>query len=264
MRLSKGGAREIAQRTEVTGFSSLTTAFQDGRGAVVASGHIGNWEVAGAAVASRGIQTDVVARGQRNRLFDEDINGTRRNFGLRVVPQSSATKGILRALRQGRVAGLVSDQDAGANGLFVDFFGWPASTARGPALFAVRTGAPLYLGLFVREPGFPQRYVGTFELIETERTGDRDADVEALVAAYTRKLEEAVRRHPEQYFWYHRRWKTRPSGGAVAAGGTREPPHPADVLDTGPRVPHPGPGSDGPVGSGDSTDVSAGRDGGVT
>ncbi len=254
----------MGSRTHVTGLSALTTVVQNGRGAVVASAHLGNWELGGAALTARGIPMDVVARGQRNVLFDNDLTATRRSLGMRVVSQAQARRGVLGALREGRVVGLVADQDAGGDGVFVDFFGYAASTARGPALFALRTGSPLYLGLAVREPGLPQRYTIHLEPIEIEPTGDRDRDVQAMVQAYTTRLEAAIRAHPAQYFWHHRRWKTRPSTPAPSHGNVEEPGQEADVLpnETGESASPPprGSGTERPPGEG----VTGERDGDLT
>ena len=114
----------------------------------------------------------------------------------------------MAALRAGRVVAFVTDQDARGSGVFVPFFGRLASTHRGPALMALRTGAPLFLGYGMRLPN--GTYTGTIEEITVSRDGDMDDAVYRLTAAFTAKLEAVVRRAPEQYFWQHRRWKTRP------------------------------------------------------
>ena len=230
IRLSRAGPQVITNRTEVLGFSELSQAYADGGGGIVVTGHMGNWEIGGAALASRGIPLDVVVRGQRNRLFDDDLTQTRGALGMRVIPQSKARSGVLRSLREGRVVALVADQDAGGSGLFVDFMGHAASTARGPALFALRTGAPLFLGVIVRERGFPHRYTVHLERVPVAVTGDRDRDVRAIVAAYTEKLAARIREHPEQYFWHHRRWKSTPPSRRLPSVPTEEPPQGADVL----------------------------------
>ena len=104
---------------------------------------------------------------------------------------------------------LVGDQNPIRGGISVDFFGHEANTARGPAVFALRSGAPVFLGLALRNPGAGPRYEVWAEEVPVERTGDLDADVRRLVQAYTTRLEEVVRRAPGQYFWLHRRWKER-------------------------------------------------------
>jgi KDO2-lipid IV(A) lauroyltransferase len=131
---------------------------------------------------------------------------------MRVIERKEAPKKVLRALRSGGAVGIVGDQNVRRGGVFVDFFGKPAATARGTALFALRTGAPIFLGMATRLPGFPQRYRVTFEPVDFVPTGDMEQDVLRLTEAHTKHLEEHVRRAPEQYFWQHRRWKTRPPG----------------------------------------------------
>ncbi len=96
--------------------------------------------------------------------------------------------------------------------VFVQFFGRPASTARGVAVFALRTGSPIFLGVARARPGFPQRYQVSLEKVEYEPTGDMAVDEVRLTEAHTRHLERWVRETPEQYFWQHRRWKTQPPG----------------------------------------------------
>lgn len=214
-----GEPREVmVAHTEVVGLDALREALADGRGAVVASGHLGNWEVGGAALASRGVPVDAVAFRQRNRLFDRDLVANRERLGMRVIPRGEASRAVFRSLEKGRVAALVADQDAGRRGLFVDFFGVPASTARGPAVFSLRSGAPLFLAIALVLPGRPYRCRLHLEPVAYEPRGDVSTDVRGLVRAQVLALEAWVRDHPEQYFWQHRRWKTRPRPPASDAG----------------------------------------------
>ncbi len=153
---------------------------------------------------------DVVAQRQRNPLFDADLVRNRERLGMTVIRRGEAPKRVLRALRQGRVVGIVGDQNLRRGGAFVDFFGRKASTAKGTAIFALRTGCPIFLGVARREPGFPQRYRVTLERIPFVPSGDPEADALRLTETHTRHLEAKIREAPEQYFWQHRRWKTRP------------------------------------------------------
>jgi KDO2-lipid IV(A) lauroyltransferase len=207
-RLGRMDASEIRERTEVIGFDAVREAFSEGKGSIVVSGHFGNWEVGGASIAAHGVPVDVIAQRQRNPLFDADLTANRERLGMRVIERGEAPKRVLGALRAGRAVGIVGDQNVRRGGVFVDFFGRPASTARGTALFALRTGSPLFLGISRRMPGFPQRYRVTFEAVDFTPCGDMDEDVLRLTEAHTRQLERHVRETPEQYFWQHRRWKT--------------------------------------------------------
>lgn len=200
---------ELVRRTETEGLDDVRAALEGGRGAVIVTGHFGNWEIGGAAVAARGVDLSVVALRQANPLFDRELVRTRQNLGMRVVYRGDAPREVLRALREGRPVALLGDQNPIRAGIPVDFFGRPAHTARGPAVLALRSDAPLFLGVAVALDGEAARYRIEFEEVEAERRGDLDADVRRLVQAYTHRLEQWVRRHPEQYFWHHRRWKER-------------------------------------------------------
>lgn len=212
-----GGDRERVERvTRVEGLDALRRSLDQTGGAIVVTGHLGNWEIGGAALAVRGIPVDAVALVQGNRLFDQDLVEARARLGMRVVARGAAPREVLRSLHAGRVAALVADQNARAAGVFVEFFGRLASTYRGPALFALRTGAPLFLGIALRVAGERHQYRVVLEEVAITRTGDLERDVEALTAAHTRALERWVRSAPEQYFWQHKRWKTRPPPAAPA------------------------------------------------
>lgn len=184
----------------------MEQALEAGRGVILLTGHIGNWELGGAYLAARGVPLDAVARGMENPLFDGYLTRTRQRIGMHVVHDADAVRMVPRALRGGRAVAFLFDQGAaGLASTWVPFFGRLAKTPRGPAVFALRLDAPMVFGTAIRQPG--GRFVLSFEPVATVRTGDREADVDAIVAAYTRVLERWVRRVPEQYFWHHRRWK---------------------------------------------------------
>ena len=139
---------------------------------------------------------------------------------MKVVSRGAPVKHLVRALKNGEIVGLVSDQDQGDRGVFVDFFGRKASTPAGGAELALRYDTPMFVCVTVRtSPGRFRFIVRPVEI----RDGDT---VETLTGRYTRVMEEVVRLHPEQYFWMHRRWKTAPSeptGPAVARSGGGTP-----------------------------------------
>lgn len=221
-RLARLGAKEIRARTRVSGLEFLERPTREGRGVTVVTGHLGNWEVGAAAIAARGLPVDVVAARQRNPLFDARLTRARQGLGLTVIPRGEARPRVLASLRSGRVIGILGDQDARRAGIFVDFFGRPAATARGPALLTVRAGAALTTLFSLRLPGSPPRYEVRIEEVETPQVGRRSAalatKVAALTQAFTSRLEARVREHPEQYFWHHRRWKTPPPEASAGSG----------------------------------------------
>ena len=182
-------------------------AVDAGRGVVLVGGHFGNWELGAATIAANGRAVDAVYQRQRNPLFNDSIVKARQRLGLRLIDRRVATRQALASLREGRTVGFVADQNAGRNGVFVPFFGRLASTHRGPALLAIRSGAPMFFGAAVRQG---DHYLGLTEEITVNREGDLDQVVARLTAAFTSVLERLVREYPGQYFWHHRRWKTRP------------------------------------------------------
>ena len=210
VRMSGRGAGDVVRRTSVHGIEVVEEAVRRGTGRGRGTGHLGNWELGGAAMAARGLPVDVVVARQRNRLFDARLEASRQALGMNVIPRGQAPRRVLAALRAGRVVGILGDQDARRAGIFVDFFGRLASTARGRRSCPSRAGARLVLGVAIREGGAEPRYSVYFEPLDPPETGELDQDVFALTQAYTHRLEAYIRRFPEQYFWLHRRWKTPP------------------------------------------------------
>jgi len=193
----------------VDNWTCVERARAQGKGIIFVTGHLGNWELAGAYVAARGVGVDAIARRMENPLFDAYLTRTRQRLGMTVVHDSEAVRRTPRSLREGRGIAFLSDQGVlGLASTFVPFFGRPAKTPRGPAVFALRLKAPVVFGIAIRQPS--GKYRMSFEPVTVQDTGDRDRDVDAVVAEYTKTLERWVRRAPEQYFWHHRRWRRQP------------------------------------------------------
>jgi KDO2-lipid IV(A) lauroyltransferase len=205
--LGRQGVLDLFKSTE--GFEAIEEAHRAGKGIILITGHFGNWELAGAYVASRGIPIEVIVRRMNNPLFDSYITRTRSGAGMIVVHDHDAVRRTPRAFRDGHAVAFVADQGVlGLASTFVPFFGRPAKTPRGPAVFAMKYRLPTFFVAAVREPDGKYRCVVT--PVEIPDTGDRDADVDTVVARYTSVLESWVRKYPGQYFWHHRRWKRQP------------------------------------------------------
>lgn len=190
----------------IEGWDVLERARAAGRGLMIVSGHLGNWELGGAYVAARGVALEAVARRMQNPLFDRYLTQTRARIGMSVIHDADAVRRVPRAMKEGHAVAFLIDQGAvGLASTWVPFFGRHAKTPRGPAVFALRLRTPLLFATAVRNSS--GRFSLHFEELPVRRTDDLEADVDAIVAAYTSALERAVRRHPEQYFWHHRRWK---------------------------------------------------------
>jgi len=206
--LGHRGVLELVSRT--TGWDLLERAVAEKRGVLLIAGHFGNWEVSGAYIAARGVPVDVIVRRMSNPIFDRYLNQTRADLGMTVVYDSEAVRRTTRSIKEGRAIGFLADQGVlNLASTHVPFFGRPAKTPRGPAVFTLRYHVPTLFVSAVREPD--GRFHLSFENVPYEETGDRERDIDGIVVSYTRILEGLVRRTPEQYFWQHRRWKHQPA-----------------------------------------------------
>lgn len=196
---------------DVVGREHLDAAIASGRGVILATAHVGNWEVMGALCGELGVKFTTVYRPLDNPLLDRWVRSTRGAVGQTMVPKQGALRPLLRALRDGGIVVLLVDQDARGHGVFAPFFGAPASTIPTPAELALRTGATIITGASVRTgPGF--RYRAQIEgPVDVRDTGDHAADLVHVMTEINARLESAIRRAPEQWLWAHRRWKTKPS-----------------------------------------------------
>lgn len=209
LRLPALSKREIVGRVDTLPeqLEALARASARGRGVVVATGHFGSWELAGATLAAMGYGISAIYKRLGNPLMDREIRATREALGLHLIDQREGTRAGLEALARGDLLAVVADQDARGKGIFVPFFGRQASTYRGAALLALRANAPLFVGYARRGA---DGYIGRIEEIDVPRSGEPEEVVHRMTAAFTARLEAAIRDAPEQYFWQHRRWKTAP------------------------------------------------------
>jgi len=196
--------KRIPDMVDLSGIDVLKRCVERGRGLILVSGHFGSWELNGASLGLAGIATTVVARRQSNPYVDEFVNKYRSSFRMKMITHGAPLKELIKALRNNEIIGLISDQDAGKRGVFVDFFGHKASTPTGAAQLALKYGAPIVVLMTKRTA--PARYKTIFREIEI-LPGDT---VEELTQRYTSVMEEIIRATPEQYFWMHKRWKTSP------------------------------------------------------
>lgn len=197
------------EHVAVVGREHLEAAFGKGKGVIFLSGHFGNWEMLGLAGGFFGYPIVALARVQKHPKSDEYLNRIRSSNGAQIIRKGIAVREVVRALREGKIVGMVGDQDGGKKGVFVDFFGRSASTATGAATFALRTGATILPIFIFREQGLKHR-------IEIEPplqplAGVSEEEVERdLLQRYAKILEEKIRKSPEQWLWAHRRWKSSP------------------------------------------------------
>ena len=181
-----------------------------GRPRLVLTGHFGNWEILSYVTGLVGFRGGIVARRLDNPYLDRFLSQFRHRTGLTLLDKQADYARILQILAKGDGVGMVGDQDAGPRGLFVDFLGRSASTFKSIALLSLEYMAPIFVFGAARV-GWPMRYTLYLEdlILPEDYAGNPDAS-RAITERYTRALERLVRRHPEQYFWLHRRWKSQP------------------------------------------------------
>jgi KDO2-lipid IV(A) lauroyltransferase len=190
-------------------WSVAERALARGRGLIFVAGHLGNWELSGAYVAARGVPVHAIARGMANPLSDAFFRRTRERLGMHIMHDRDAVRRVPRVLRDGHTVGILSDQaTVGLASTFVPFFGRPAKTPRGAAVFALRGDVPIVLIQAVRQRDGLYEFVA--EEIAVTHTADRERDIDDIIARFSQALERMVRRYPGQYFWQHRRWKHQP------------------------------------------------------
>jgi KDO2-lipid IV(A) lauroyltransferase len=178
-----------------------------GRGAVVATAHLGNWELLGTLGPLLGISLVSIGKRLTNLRVNEFLTRQRSRYGQRIVDKDGAFLRIAREVKRGALAGILLDVHAGRRGALIDFFGRPASTFLAPAQLARRTGVP-FLPVFsvrVREPAEFEVQIGP--PIAPDPQLPEDEDVYRMTAEFHRRLEQAIRQNPEQWQWFHRRWK---------------------------------------------------------
>lgn len=198
------GLRDVLESARVDGATrSAFEAVRSAHGAVFVTGHIGNWELAGAYLAFADLGPVVMANRQ-GRVADRWLEGLRTGLGMRVVYRDEGPRPILRALREGRTLGFVADQHTWQGSIALPFLGRPAWIPAGPARLASATGAPLYFGTLLREG---EGYRVTLVPVEASRTWAEEDEATALTRGWIGLLERSIGSSPEQYFWFHRRWK---------------------------------------------------------
>ncbi|HZT71416.1 MAG TPA: lysophospholipid acyltransferase family protein [Terriglobia bacterium] len=194
------------------GFENYDEARKKGRGIIFLTAHFGNWELGSFAHGVYGHPCNFVVRKMDNPLIDEMINRYRCASGGRAIEKREFARKALRAFERNEAVGILMDQNMlPGEGTFVDFFGLPASTTTGPARIARKTGAPVILGLVIWDSKL-KKYRLRFDRLDWIKCEDPEKEIVMNTANFTRRIEEYIRRYPDQWLWVHRRWKTRPPG----------------------------------------------------
>ncbi|MBX3471969.1 MAG: lysophospholipid acyltransferase family protein [Planctomycetes bacterium] len=197
--------------------------FDEGAGLICVAGHAGNWELAGHVAGLLGLPLTSVAKLSGHPGLDAWVTGLRESAGQRILDVRGSMWPMKKALDRRQAIGINVDQEARKDVVFAPFFGVPAATSVAPALLHLRTRAPIAVVTVFREAPF--RYATRLlDVIRHPSTGDQEADVLAITTRINAAMEAALRRHPEQWLWSHRRWRRRPRGEAVRLGRVTDAP----------------------------------------
>jgi KDO2-lipid IV(A) lauroyltransferase len=201
----------VAAAIEVVGLDHLKETMATYGRAIAVTAHLGNWELLPLACHAHGFPLSIIARPLEAAWLDTVMRRFRGAGGTEVIDKRNAARPVLDALRRGRLVAILLDQNASRReGVFVPMFGRPASTSRGAAMLAMRTGTPI-VPLFTHRIA-PGRHVVTVQPPVLPLDGPLDDGIVRLTAACTAAIESAVRHAPEQWLWMHARWRTQPAG----------------------------------------------------
>ncbi|MFA5145227.1 MAG: lysophospholipid acyltransferase family protein [Candidatus Omnitrophota bacterium] len=204
-RFEKLNEEYIRNNIRVEDIHYFKEALSGGKGVIVLTAHIGNWELGGVVIALSGFPFWVVALPHKDKKVDEFFNFQRESKGIKVIPLGRAVRKSLEILKENKLLALVGDRDFSEKGIVLDFFGKPALFPQGPAALALKTGAAIVPGFMVRNAD------DTFTLkiespLKFNPTGDKENDLRELVSLYKTIFESYIRKYPDQWYMFRRFW----------------------------------------------------------
>lgn len=206
----------VSSLCSAKGLEHLDWALERGKGAILLGGHFGNWELFCAALGQWGYPLSLLVQRQNNAYVDELITAHRRVTGNRIIGRGVAVRGVIKALRNNEFVILLADQDAGRDGIFVDFLGIPTSGHQGPAVLSLKTGAPIIFFTPVRLPRGRHRFA--FKRLTFDHlSGATPENIREVTQAHALYLERMIRAYPDHWFWMHRRWKSSPVNDSIVS-----------------------------------------------
>jgi KDO2-lipid IV(A) lauroyltransferase len=207
MSMNKWSHRKLAERMRNVDIDRFLNSVQTGKGAIVVSGHFGNWEIGIGYLHLKNVRSSVIQQRQKNLLVNDKMKSLREKWGMEIILPRGAVQNCLHALERKRMIAILGDQDAGERGIVVPFLGQPSSTHIGGAMIHLKSGVPLFLGACTRVNAHKFDFV--IEPIPTDGSKRiTEARLKEVIEKYSLAMEKHIRKHPEQYFWLHRRWKS--------------------------------------------------------
>ncbi len=203
------GLSDLKEHFEIRGLHHIQDALAKGKGVLCLTAHIGNWELIPVVAAIANFTACILYRPLDFLPLDVFFIRLRSRFGAQLIPKTGSMTKIFKQLKTGNVIAFLMDQNVDwYEGVFVDFFNHRACTSKGLSLIALKTKAPVVPVFMVRENN---DYIIEFgQELKLIQTGDLTNDIEANTMRYNQTIEEIIRRYPDQWFWVHNRWKTKP------------------------------------------------------
>ncbi len=203
-------SENLSKLVAFEGRQNLDNAFKKGKGVIILTAHFGNWELLAASLTLSGYKVNFIVRPVRSPRLEMMLNRNRESMGIGCIPRGTSIKNALKCLKRNEILGILSDIDTKVDGVFVDFFGRPAFTPRGPVSIALRTGAVLVPAFIIRQKDDTHKVV-IEKALELKTTDDQESDILRNTARFTKVIESYIRKYPEQWIWIHQRWKTKPN-----------------------------------------------------
>lgn len=197
--------KDIDKYVTVIGEENIQKAIAYNKGGVIATAHSGNWEIIGAALTHRGMKIAGVAQHQRNENVNNFINYCRAFTKMHITDKLDIRE-MMKMLSEKYFIGLIMDQDGGSTGILMPVFGYEASCVQGPAVMSRFKSAPI-LPTFITEDRPGHHVLTVLEPVFTNKSKDKEADIYNMMADLTHLVENHIRKHPEEWFWLHDRWK---------------------------------------------------------
>ncbi len=186
----------------------LWEALKKGYGVIGLTSHAGCWEFLGVYLAVIGVPVSAIARRLYDPRLERMLLETRTAGGVNNIARGYNTKDIIHVLKNGGLLGILIDQDTKVKGVFIDFFGKPAHTATAPALLSLKYNSPI-LPIFTYRDRKNFHHICIGEPVVIKPTGNSEKDMTEITAECSKATENFIREHPEQWVWFHRRWKTK-------------------------------------------------------
>ena len=207
MRFPRLDKQQIRRYVKLEGVEHVERALAEGKGAIILTGHFGNWELLAASISATIAPLTPIVRELRSPRLNALVSRYRERAGYTTIDRDTGIRHALRCLKRNELLGIVADVDTTVSGVFVDFFGRRAYTPYSPIAIALKTGAAILPSFIIRQPDGSHRAIIEPPLV-LKRTYVKEKDLVINTQRFTKIIESYIRAYPAQWIWMHRRWKT--------------------------------------------------------